>query len=133
MYQFASLYLILIYCLTYNTLFAQSYTNYRAGNPNDTATAAQGGICLMGGVTEDDNAMRWFLNRVCGGDIVVLRTSGSDGYNNYFYSSFGVTINSVETFVCHDSTAAYDAYLGQRLQEAEAVWFAGGNRTFIKQ
>ena len=53
----------------------------------------------MGGATEDDNAMIWFLERSNGGDILVLRTSGSDGYNNYLFSELGVNVNSVETIV----------------------------------
>ena len=44
----------------------------------------------MGGATENDNAMRWFLNLADGGDVVVLRTSGSDGYNDYMFNQLGV-------------------------------------------
>lgn len=40
----------------------------------------------MGGATEHDKAMRWFLREANEGDIVVLRASGIDGYNDYFYS-----------------------------------------------
>ena len=41
---------------------------------------------MMGGATEDDNAMKWFLERANGGDVLILRASGSDGYNQYLYS-----------------------------------------------
>ena len=54
-----------------------NYTLHSTGNSNINTTP-YGGIVLMGGSSEDDNAMRWFLNRASGGDIVVLRTSGSD-------------------------------------------------------
>ena len=30
----------------------------------------------------------WILERSNGGDILVLRTSGSDGYNNYLFSEY---------------------------------------------
>ena len=50
----------------------------------------------MGGATENDNAMTWFLQQANGGDVLVLRASGSDGYNNYMYSGLGVSVNSVE-------------------------------------
>ena len=43
----------------------------------DVITAPLKGTVLMGGATENDNAMRWF--RDAGGDIVVLRTTGDDG------------------------------------------------------
>ena len=51
-----------------------NFTIYQTGNSNIQVTPS-GGICLMGGAAEDDNGMRWFLNRANGGDIVVLRTS----------------------------------------------------------
>lgn len=107
---------------------AQPYTSYRTGNANDFQTQPNGGICLMGGASEDDNAMTWFLQQANGGDVLVLRTSGSDGYNNYLYSSLGVTVNSVETIVCNNASASQEAYVQQRIQEAEAIWFAGGDQ-----
>lgn len=82
----------------------------------------------MGGSTENDNAMRWFLNRADGGDVLVLRTSGSDGYNSYMYSGLGVNVNSVETIVCHSREASWNEYLRERIKKAEAIWFAGGNQ-----
>ena len=36
------------------------------------------GICLMGGASEDDNAMITVINDMHIGDILVLRASGSD-------------------------------------------------------
>lgn len=54
------------------SLFGQNYTSYLTGNPTDMVTNPLGGICLMGGATEDDNAMKWFLQRANGGDILVL-------------------------------------------------------------
>jgi cyanophycinase-like exopeptidase len=108
--------------------YGQNFTSYFTGNIQDTITTPQGGICLMGGATEDDNAMQWFLQRANGGDVLVLRTSGSNGYNTYLYSSLGVNVNSVETIVCNNSSASYDPYVMQRIQQAEAIWFAGGDQ-----
>ncbi|MEM7102921.1 MAG: T9SS type A sorting domain-containing protein [Bacteroidota bacterium] len=109
-------------------IFGQNYTSYFTGNTTDITTSPEGGICLMGGATEDDNAMKWFLERADGGDILVLRTSGSDGYNNYLYSELGITVNSVETIVCNNASASTDPYVLQKIQQAEAIWFAGGNQ-----
>lgn len=108
--------------------FAQSYTSYFTGNSNNVNTNPTGGICLMGGASENDNAMRWFLQRAAGGDVLVLRASGSNGYNDYLYSELGVSVNSVETIVCHNASAAFDPYVQQRIAQAEAVWFAGGDQ-----
>ena len=100
-------------------------TYFYTGNANIN-TNPQGGLCLMGGRTENDNAMRWFLNKANGGDVLVLRASGSDGYNNYFYSELGVTINSVETIVFKGKTEAEEII--SKIDNAEALWFAGGDQ-----
>ncbi len=109
-------------------LFSQNYTSYFTGNPVDVTTNHQFGICLMGGATESDEAMIWFLEKADGGDILVLRASGSDGYNDYFYTELGVTVNSVETIVIHNADGAVDPYVLQKVAQAEAIWFAGGNQ-----
>ncbi len=107
---------------------SQSYTMYRIGNSQDSLSSARGGLCLMGGASEHDEAMRWFLQAAQGGDILVLRTSGSDGYHNYMYNQLGVTLNSVTTIVCHNANCANEATLHQKIQEAEGIWFAGGDQ-----
>lgn len=111
---------------------AQNYTSYFTGNSTDAVTSPKGGVCLMGGATEDDNAMIWFLEQANGGDVLVLRTSGADGYNTYLYTDLGVTVNSVETIVCNNALASTETYLLQKIQQAEAIWFAGGDQwTYI--
>ena len=107
---------------------SQNYTSYFTGNNNDVYRETNGGVCLMGGATEDDNAMIWFLERSNGGDILVLRTSGSDGYNNYLFSELGVNVNSVETIVLNNSSAADESYIHNKVLNAEAIWFAGGDQ-----
>jgi len=98
---------------------------FKTGN-SDTVTNPLGGICMMGGRTENDNAMRWFLQRAQGGDVLVMRASGADGYNSYFYSELGVAINSVETMVFRGKTE--HPVIINRINQAEAIWFAGGNQ-----
>uniref|UniRef100_UPI004048EEE4 T9SS type A sorting domain-containing protein n=1 Tax=Gelidibacter sp. TaxID=2018083 RepID=UPI004048EEE4 len=114
--------------LIFQISFSQNYTEYATGSSTDVTTNHQSGICLMGGATESDPAMVWFLNKADGGDVVVLRASGSSGYNNYFYSELGVTINSVTTFVIHNAAGAIDPYVLQKVANAEAIWFAGGDQ-----
>jgi cyanophycinase-like exopeptidase len=107
---------------------AKDYTSYFSGNKTDKEVKSLGGICLMGGATENDEAMKWFLKRANGGDILVLRTSGSDGYNTYLYSSLAVASNSVETIVFKNIKANSDSYILDKIQKAEAIWFAGGDQ-----
>ena len=123
----------LIFILSIISLFSwgQNYTSYYTGNAN-IVTNPSGGVCLMGGASEDDNAMKWFLQRANGGDVLVLRTSGSNGYNSYLYSELGIPVNSVETIVCNNVLASNEPYIIQKIQEAEAIWFAGGDQwTYI--
>lgn len=108
--------------------FAQAYTSYFTGNPTDVLTQPFGGACIMGGATEHDEAMKRFLVNCNGGDVLVLRASGADGYNAYLYSQLGIPINSVETIVCNNATASFDPYLHQKIQQAEGIWFAGGDQ-----
>jgi cyanophycinase-like exopeptidase len=109
-------------------LHAQSFSLYQIGNINDLQSSASGGICLMGGATESDEAARWFLDQTQGGDVVVLRTSGSDGYNSYFYSGLGANINSVRTIVFNSPQASSDTLVLYHIQNAEGIWFAGGDQ-----
>ena len=108
--------------------FGQHYTSYFTGNKADVVTQPAGGMCLMGGATEDDNAMKWFLQQADGGDVLILRTSGSDGYNDYLYSELGITVNSVETLVITSVEGATNPYVMNKVANAEMIWFAGGDQ-----
>ncbi len=117
-----------ILLLLSSSCLAQNYTSYFTGNTIDLVVNSKGGTCLMGGAGEHDNAMRWFLEQANGGDILVLRASGSDGYNGYLFSELGVTVNSVETIVFNNAQASSDTYVLDKIQKAEAIWFAGGDQ-----
>ena len=120
--------ILLFFFISWFTSYSQSYTSYFTGNTNDTITSPLGGICLMGGATEDDNAMKWFLEQANGGDVLILRTSGSDGYNQYLYSQLGISVNSVESIVFNNASASNQNYIHSKILQAEAIWFAGGNQ-----
>ena len=111
-------------------LFAlsQGYTSYFTGSATDRVVATDFGVCLMGGATEHDNAMRWLLQKANGGDVVVLRSSGSNGYNDYLYTQLGVTVNSVETLVITSVAGATNPYVLNKVAKAEMIWFAGGDQ-----
>lgn len=111
------------------TATAQDYTSYLTGDPADLVVEDyQAGLLLAGGSTDDDNGMKWFLNRGGGGDVLVIRASGSDGYNEYLYEELGVNVNSVETIVFNNPNAAYDAYVLQQIAGAELLFIAGGDQ-----
>ena len=101
----------LLFTFITQLLVAQNYTEYATGSSTDVTTNHEFGVCMMGGASENDDAMTWFLEKANGGDVVVLRASGSDGYNNYMYSQLGVSINSVTTFVFDNEAGAIDPYV----------------------
>jgi cyanophycinase-like exopeptidase len=103
----------------------EAVVSYFVGNAN-IDTTPEGGICLMGGRSEDDQAMRWFLRRAQGGDVLVMRASGSNGYQDYFYNELGVQLNSVETLLFRQKHLSNT--IVQKIDQAEAIWFAGGDQ-----
>lgn len=98
------------------------------GSPADRVTTSQAGIILMGGSTDVDAAFAWQRARIGGGDVVVLRTSGADGYNDYLYSDIG-GIDSVETLLVTTRTLAASPYVRWVLDHAEAIFLAGGDQS----
>lgn len=111
-------------------LFSQAFTSFFTGDTSDVqSNTYQAGIVLAGGGPDNDDAMRWMLARAGGGDVLVLRASGSDGYNDYFFQELGVVVNSVETIRFNDASAATDPYVLRRIREAELIFFAGGDQT----
>lgn len=101
-------------------------TLYVTGNPEDADVRPTGpGLVLMGGGTDVDEAFTWWGNLIAGGDVVVIRTSGADGYNDYLFG-FG-NVDSVETMLVTPGFAD-DPYVSWTLRHAEAVWLAGGDQ-----
>jgi cyanophycinase-like exopeptidase len=120
-------YLIILFLSVYCVNSQATYTSYVTGDPANTVTPVQFGICLMGGATENDSAMVWFLKRAGGGDVVVIRASGGSGYNSYMMG-LGVPLNSVETLVIPSVSAANHPYVRDKIRNAEALFIAGGNQ-----
>lgn len=111
----------------FNGLNAQPFLTYVQGDTSDVVTTPLPGLVLAGGGDDNDNAMKWMLQRADSGDVVVIRATGGAGYNSYFMS-LGVPIHSVETIVFQNSSAAYHPYPLRRLAEAEIVFIAGGDQ-----
>ena len=99
---------------------------YITGDSIDIHTKTQAGLLLAGGSTDVDEAMAWMLKRSNGGDIVVLRATGSDGYNEYLYNL--VKVNSVETLIIDNREKAFLPEVALKIRNAEAVFIAGGDQ-----
>ena len=86
-------------------------------------------MVLAGGSTDVDEAMRWLLQRASGGDVLIIRASGSNGYNDYLFRQLGVPgPNSVETLLLNNRALSYNADVLRKVRGAEAIFFAGGDQ-----
>jgi cyanophycinase len=96
------------------------------GDATDVSTVTEGGTVLMGGGPDVDAAIRWMIQRSGGGDFVVLRATGTNGYNSYIYG-LG-TVNSVETILIDSRAGANDPAVESKIRAAEALFIAGGDQ-----
>jgi cyanophycinase-like exopeptidase len=106
------------------------FTSFIVGNPADaqpSQTLSQG-LVLMGGGTDVDAAFQWMCQRAGGGDFVVIRTTGTDAYNPYI-QQLCPQMDSVETIIITSVTGANSAYVSTQIQNAEALWIAGGDQS----
>lgn len=96
------------------------------GDVADVMVPTELGIVLMGGNTDVDQALQWMIDRAKGGDVIILRASGSTGYNEYIYGLGKV--NSVETLMLDSREKAMKESVGKRIREAEMIFIAGGDQ-----
>lgn len=106
---------------------AQAYQTNITGNSNDVTRTVNRGTCLMGGGADVDEAFKWMTNRSGGGDVVVLRTSGSStSYNGYIYDLGDV--DSVRTILIESRADANNTNVERWVREAEMVFITGGDQ-----
>ena len=104
------------------------------GNAADSGRAPVGGpaLLLMGGSTEVDAAFAQRAYPIAnGGDIVILRTSGRDGYNDYLYTLVDGPLkpDSVETLMVDSRDKANLDYVDWAIRNAELIFIAGGDQS----
>jgi cyanophycinase-like exopeptidase len=102
------------------------------GNRDSVSINSQLGILLIGGAegnkSGEHEATQWFLERAKGGKYLVLRVGGIGGqadwicqhYRDWVYSSAELSIDSRE--------AANDSEVIEYIQEADALFIAGGDQ-----
>jgi cyanophycinase len=104
------------------------YTYFRVGNANDVATSVTPGTVLMGGGTDVDAAFQWMCGLAHNGDFLVIRATGTDAYNPYI-QQLCPAANSVATLIIPSLAAANDPGVAAIMQQAEAIWIAGGDQS----
>jgi cyanophycinase len=125
--------LIAVLCTLSTAVYAGNktgFTSFIVGNPADAqpSQSLSPGLVLMGGGTDVDAAFQWMCQRAGGGDFVVIRTTGTDAYNPYI-QQLCPQMDSVETIIITSVTGANSAYVSTQIQNAEALWIAGGDQS----
>jgi len=112
----------------------KNYDYYLTGSAADAVPglSASPMWVLMGGGNDVDAAFQAMIAKArgtsAGGvDVVVIRTSGADGYNPYLAAMPGV--DSVETFVIKNRTGANDPALNAIVAKADVLFIAGGDQS----
>lgn len=103
------------------------YDYYLTGNAADAPAITEFGLGLMGGGTDVDALFTWMSARAGGGDFVVIRASGADGYNQYVFDLGN--FDSVETLVLKTRAASFDPFVVQTIRNADALFVAGGDQS----
>jgi cyanophycinase-like exopeptidase len=88
-------------------------------------------VVLMGGAAEVDPAARSFVEAAQGGDVLVLRATGStSSYNPYFLSDLAPqpAPSSVTTIRIDDADSSASSAVLCLVDAAEAIWLAGGDQ-----
>jgi cyanophycinase len=97
------------------------------GDSSNVVKTVTGGMVLMGGGTDVDAAFKWMINKSGGGDVVILRATGTDAYNPFVYGLGSV--NSVETLLINSGELANDDIVAYIIRNAEMVFIAGGDQS----
>jgi cyanophycinase len=121
----AILFIVSVVCPAFS---AKQYSYFRLGSASDITTATTPGTVLMGGGTDVDAAFQWMCQRSGNGDFLVIRATGTDAYNPYI-QQLCPNENSVATLIIPNLAAANDPFVISTIQNAEALWIAGGDQS----
>src|SRR5215475_788528 len=120
--------LLFLVCAITPAFSAKQYSYFRVGNSSDVTTATTAGTVLMGGGTDVDAAFQWMCGLSGNGDFLVIRATGTDAYNPYIQQLCPAE-NSVATLIIPNVAAANDPFVIATIQNAEALWIAGGDQS----
>ena len=112
---------------------AKSYS-YPKNNSADLSLQQAGPVYDIGGGGLDvDAAIQWMINQVRGCyscekkvDVIVIRDSGNDAYNEPILAMDGV--DSARTLIISDREDATEENVIEDIQNAEVIFFAGGDQ-----
>ena len=110
------------------SIIKQDYEYWCIGNCNSFRrnTNPHPGIIIMGGSTDVDDAFRQQITWSDCGDFLIIRASGSNGYNSYIYN-LGCS-SSVRTILINNRNGANNEFVINLINNSSAIFFAGGDQ-----
>lgn len=108
------------------------FKGYLLGNAGDACnnlTTGDGATLLMGGGSDVDAAFSQNVKSHVGSgaDVVILRASGTDAYNDYLFSLMNA--DSVNTLIVDSVSKANSDYVEWVVKSAEFVFVSGGDQS----
>ncbi|MGC1416765.1 MAG: cyanophycinase [Candidatus Acidiferrum sp.] len=109
---------------------AAKWKYFRSGNAADSTASARPGFVLMGG-GEQDPALKVLCERANGGDFLILRANTEDDYAQKVNEEIRALcpLNSAATIVFSEREDSDDPKLLERINQAEAIFIAGGDQS----
>src|SRR5277367_929624 len=109
---------------------AAKWKYFRAGNAADSTATPRAGFALMGG-GEQDPALKFLCQRANGGDFLILRANTEDDYAQKVNEEMRALcpLNSAATIVFSERDDSDDPKLVERINQAEAIFIAGGDQS----
>src|SRR5271154_4860975 len=103
---------------------------FRAGNAADSTATPRAGFVLMGG-GEQDPALKNLCERANGGDFLIMRANTEDDYAQKVNEEIRALcpLNSAATIVFSERDDSDDPKLVERINQAEAIFMAGGDQS----
>ncbi len=102
------------------------FRSWTRGTPVDDRSNRPGGAMLEGGAEDVATAWRWFLERAGHGDIVVLRATPDEGYDEWIREL--EPVRSFQTLQLTDRAAADDPFVLRSIEHADGLFIAGGDQ-----
>ncbi|MEQ1354640.1 MAG: peptidase T, partial [Candidatus Acidiferrum sp.] len=104
---------------------------FRVGNAADSTATPRPGFALMGGGEHLEAAYRFLCERANHGNFLVLRANTEDNYVQQVNNEIAAVcpLNSAATIVFSDREDSDDPKLIAIIQQAEAIFFAGGDQS----
>lgn len=125
---------LLLFFIALSVTTKANVIHYLSGNSEDVQSDLKGpAIYLAGGGGDVDEGFQWMIDKARGCidcetkvDVVVLRASGADDYNDYLQMMKGV--DSVESLVITSRDVSNTAGVETKVKNAEVIFFAGGDQ-----